>query len=84
MRPYPTLACAVGTDTSPSWCCGTCEPRTVPGTNPQEVDVRYETICVLDWLPSPVMSLLYSRKLAVCVGCTSAACRCTDMVLVSM
>lgn len=35
------------------------------GTNPQEVDVRYETICVLDWLPSPVMSLLYSRKMAV-------------------
>ena len=33
--------------------------------NAQDVDVSYETICVLDWLPSNAVSLVFSKKLSM-------------------
>lgn len=39
----------------------------VAGTADGDVDVRYEAICVLDWLPSPVISFAYSSSLRVYV-----------------
>ena len=36
--------------------------------NAQDVDVSYETICVLDWLPSNAVSLVFSKKLSMYVA----------------